>query len=176
MGYTTEFYGKFNVKPEPLSDFMIKYLTKFSDTRRMKRNLEGFGIDGEFYVDGGGIAGQAEEDNIVDYNSPPDTQPSLWCQWVPSEDGEHIEWDGGEKFYYYVTWIKYIVENFLLDKYWLEGEVAWQGEEKEDKGKIIIGKNNIFVHLPSGGFDTIPIEKRNLASLFIDERIKKIGY
>lgn len=173
MGYTTEFYGNFNVKPEPLSDFMVKYLTKFSNTRRMKRNLKGFGVDGEFYVDAEGHAGQAHEDSIVEYNKPPETQPSLWCQWVPTEDGEHIKWDGGEKFHDYIIWIKYIIENFLLDKYWLEGEVAWQGEDYEDKGKIICSKDNIFIHLPSGGFDTIPLENRDFGTLFIDEYIKK---
>ena len=29
------------------------------------------------------------------------TYPGIWCQWVPTDDGKGIEWDGGEKFYNY---------------------------------------------------------------------------
>ena len=40
-------------------------------------------------------------------------QPGLWCQWVPNASGTAIVWDEGEKFYYYIEWIKYLIEHFL---------------------------------------------------------------
>lgn len=145
MGYTTDFSGQFKLnRTLSLEDKM--FLTKFSQSRRMKRNLpREYGIDGEFYVAGStdGDFGQTHEDNIIDYNTPPRTQPSLWCQWIPSEDGNYIQWDGGEKFYSYVEWIEYLIEKILSQRgYILNGEVEWQGEDHDDFGKIIV-KNNV---------------------------------
>lgn len=37
MGYTTEFEGSFDITPS-VSSKHVKYINKFSDTRRMKRN------------------------------------------------------------------------------------------------------------------------------------------
>lgn len=110
----------------------------------MVRNVDEskYGIQGEFYVDGGGHAGQNHESNIIDYNRPPRTQPGLWCQWTPNEDGTAIEWDGGEKFYSYVEWIKYLIEKILSPRgYVLNGEVNWYGEDRDDEGIICIVDN-----------------------------------
>lgn len=63
--------------------------------------------------------------------------PGIWCQWVPTEDGQGIEWDGNEKFYAYVEWLDYIVKKFLTP--WgitLSGEVQYRGEEFGDDGTI----------------------------------------
>lgn len=146
MGYTTDFEGMFNLNKK-LDDETHQFLTKLSDTRRMKRKLgPEFGIEGELYVDGGGMAGQAQEASIVDYNRPPCTQPSLWCDWTPTKDGMHIQWNGGEKFYCYVEWIQYIINKVLKPKgYALNGEVEWQGEDHEDMGKIVIRDNIITI-------------------------------
>ena len=73
-------------------------------------------------------------------------QPGLWCQWVPTEDGTAIVWDEGEKFYNYVEWIKYLLNNFLKPwGYTLNGEVDWSGEENGDLGKIKIVNNEVVV-------------------------------
>jgi hypothetical protein len=86
--------------------------------------------------------GQGQDDSIVNYNTPPSGQPSLWCQWVPNENGTAIEWDGGEKFYEYVDWIEYLISNFLAPwGYVLNGEVEWSGEDRDDRGMIIIDNN-----------------------------------
>jgi len=64
-------------------------------------------------------------------------KPNSYCQWVTNEEGNELEWDGGEKFYYYEEWLNYINENLL--KPWnvvMEGTVKWQGEEMDDRGKI----------------------------------------
>jgi hypothetical protein len=157
MGYTTKFEGKF-LLDKPLTEAQAKYLLKFANTRRMKRNPKlvellpdpireavglPIGIDGEYFVGGTGTAGQYHDNSIVEYNDPSPTQPGLWCQWVPNDDGTAIEWDGGEKFYNYIEWLEYIMDNFLIPwGYTLNGKVSWQGENPYDIGQIVI-KNNL---------------------------------
>jgi acyl-homoserine lactone acylase PvdQ len=145
MGYTTDFEGRFKLNKK--LDYETRdFLVKFNETRRMKRQFADnkYGVDGEFYVDGAGDFGQDHENSVVDFNCPPSTQPSLWCQWRPSRDGEYIEWDGGEKFYDYVPWLRYLVKNVLAPKgYTLNGEVYWQGEDSNDRGIIVAQDNKI---------------------------------
>lgn len=142
MGYTTDFRGRFKLN-KTLDAKTATYLRKFSETRRMKRKLDAkYGVEGEFYVDGGGCFGQDREPSITDYNSPPKTQPGLWCQWVPSDDGEGVEWNGAEKFYEYVAWLEYLIKNFLAPKgYVLNGKVQYRGEDFEDIGTIVVKSN-----------------------------------
>ena len=144
MGYTTDFTGSFALNKK-LDKETHEFLDKLANTRRMARNVEPkYGVEGEFYVDGGGSFGQGDEDNIIDHNRPPKTQPSLWCQWVPAKNGKQIEWDGGEKFYNYVEWIEYIIKSILEPKgYILNGDVYWSGEDSADTGKIHIENNHV---------------------------------
>lgn len=146
MGYTTDFSGRFELD-KPLAPKMKKFLTMFNETRRMKRNVdEAFGYDGEFFVFGTGSYGQDNDSTIVDFNQQPSTQPSLWCQWVPNEDGTAIEWDGGEKFYAYSEWLFYLINKILAPNgYTLNGTVIWQGEETGDVGKIHVVDNVVTV-------------------------------
>jgi hypothetical protein len=126
---------------------MAQYLTLFNETRRMKRNTdEVFGVDGEFFVFGGGSFGQDSEANIVDFNNQPSTQPSLWCQWIPTEDRMGIEWDCGEKFYSYTEWLVYLIHKILAPNgYVLNGVVEWNGEETGDVGEIFVEDNKVFI-------------------------------
>jgi len=144
MGYTTEFSGEFKIN-KPLDDDTYKLLDGLSKTRRMARNVgPEYGVEGEFYIEGSGFMGQDDEDNVINSNQPPKTQPGLWCQWRPTDDKEYIEWDGGEKFYNYVEWIEYIIEKILRPRgYSLTGQVAWYGEESEDTGFINIEDNEV---------------------------------
>ena len=146
MGYTTDFSGRFELNKQ-LSPKMKQYLILFNETRRMQRNTdEVFGVQGEFFVFGGGSFGQDREPNIVDYNEPPSTQPSLWNQWTPSHDGMAIEWDGGEKFYSYTEWLVYLIHKILAPNgYVLNGVVEWQGEEVGDVGEIFVENNRVFI-------------------------------
>lgn len=160
MGYHTEFSGSFTVTPN-LSDNHRKYLQKFSETRRMKRDADiassitdlvresvslPVGKQGEYYVGATGFCGQDTDQSVVNYNSPPTTQPSLWCKWIPNDDGNAIEWDGGEKFYHYVEWINYLVKNFLKPwGYTINGEVSFCGEDFSDRGTIVAINNLITV-------------------------------
>lgn len=156
MGYTTYFDGAFDLD-SPLSAAQVVYLKAFNNTRRMKRDAEKLaerpdpvreavglpiGPDGAYFVGSGGFHGQEHSDDVVEYNHPPKGQPGLWCQWVPTENGEFIVWDDGEKFYNYVEWLEYIIEHFLRP--WgkcLTGKVRWSGEEGDDRGVIVVTDN-----------------------------------
>lgn len=129
-----------------------------------------YGNDGEFFVGGSGWAGQDHDDTIIDYNIPPGqlgygemkefndrysenqnrivnglSQPGLWCQWRFTDETT-LEWDGSEKFYHYIEWLKYLINNFFEE--WgikLNGEVTWVGEDSSDKGKIVVENNKVRV-------------------------------
>lgn len=145
MGYTTDFRGSFRLDKK-LSPEIKEYLTSFSDSRRMGRKTDSvYGVDGEFFTDGTGFKGQDSGDTVIDINEPPSTQPSLWCQWIPTEDGLEIEWDGGEKFYNYTEWIYYIINKILKPNgYTLNGSVHWRGEDFDDDGVIEVRDNALF--------------------------------
>jgi len=105
-----------------------------------------YGVDGEYFVGASGHGGQDHDTTIVNYNQPPSGQPGLWCQWTTNSRGTRLEWDGGEKFYSYVEWLEYLIEHFFSK--WgvlLNGEVTWDGEDRNDKGKIIVKDNEVIV-------------------------------
>ncbi|MCU0541931.1 MAG: hypothetical protein MUE44_07025 [Oscillatoriaceae cyanobacterium Prado104] len=157
MGYTTTFDGIFHLNKR-LFDSEVLYLLEFSRTRRMKRNpaiLQAvpdpartavglpLGEEGCYFVNE--KWDEDSEISIVNYNRPPKSQPGLWCQWIPTDDGGGIQWNGGEKFYYYVEWLQYIINHFI--EYWgyaLDGEVNWQGETAGDRGMIWVANNQII--------------------------------
>lgn len=172
MGYTTYFDGQFTLD-RPLNQEHHAYLTAFASTRRMTRDAKlaearpdplraatglpvgeeggyfvGGGRDGltlvEVVLSAGDFRGQEHTSDVVDYNCPPSGQPGLWCQWIPTDDGTAIVWDDNEKFYYYIEWLQYIVEHFLTPwGYTLSGEVAWNGEEPADFGKIVVSSTPV---------------------------------
>lgn len=143
MGYSTDFSGSFKLDKK-LDKETQDLLEGLNTTRRMKRDLKGFGVEGEFYVGSRNDFGQDRTPDVVDYNSPPRTQPGLWCGWTPTGDGLAIEWDGGEKFYDYVEWIEYLIDSVLAPRgYALNGEVEWFGEDRSDMGKIVIVNNKV---------------------------------
>lgn len=166
MGYTTEFTGRFNLS-QKLAPAHSRYLRAFAESRRMQRDADRaaslpdsrrhavglpVGEEGGFFVgsvdDGNFEQGlrDSPDSSIIDYNTPPLGQPNLWCQWVPTEDGLGLEWDGGEKFYDYVQWLQYIVHHFLTPwGYRLNGEVEWQGEGSGDFGKLVVVNNQVRV-------------------------------
>jgi hypothetical protein len=166
MRYTTEFTGKFDLN-KPLSSEHRAYLAAFAETRRMKRDATQtvlrpdplriavglpIGDEGGYFVGASGnteddwqkMRGQEHTPDVTDYNHEPAGQPGLWCQWVPTEDGSAIEWDGGEKFYSYVEWIQYLITHFLAPwGYVLNGTVKWEGESRGDLGRIVIVNNAV---------------------------------
>ena len=172
MGYTTDFDGYFTVTPR-LDEDQVAYLKKFSETRRMKRDAaktalrpdplrEAVGLpvgpEGGYFVGAEADFGQEfGADDVTNSNYAPRDQPSLWCQWVPTDDGGTIEWNGAEKFYNYIEWLQYFVDHFF--KPWgrvLNGSVRWAGEELGDCGVIFAKDNQIAaveVEEPKSPFD-----------------------
>lgn len=168
MGYTTDFSGEFKLNKK-LDDKTFQYLIKFNESRRMKRDLPSkYGTDGEFYVNGNGMFGQDRERDIVDYNRPPSTQPGLWCQWRPTDDGMSIMWDGGEKFYEYREWIVYIVQNFLAPQgYTLTGNITFQGEDDDDRGTLVM-QDNVLYCVDASNVDILDLYQPTLCRSQLD--------
>ncbi len=142
MGYTTEFAGDFEVQPR-LSPDHLCFLMAFSETRHMlqdekesvfsRRLRERVGLpydDGLHSVNSGSSALHEKTDERV---------PGIWCQWRPKKDGSALEWDGGEKFYHYVSWLDYLLRTYLTPwGYTLSGTVWFRGEDWDDAGRITI--------------------------------------
>jgi hypothetical protein len=105
---------------------------------------EKYGIEGEWFIEGSGWAGQDRDETIVDYNRPPCTQPSLWLQWLPNEEGTQLEWNGQAKTYNTENWIVYLIERFFRPLgYTLNGIIEAQGEERSDKWGIQVINNTV---------------------------------
>jgi len=164
MGYTTNFEGTF-LLDRPLAPEHRRYLSKFSETRRMRRNeartatrpdpireAAGLpvGLDGGYFVGAKEYAGQEDSPDILAYNDSPRGQPGLWCKWEPTDEDEipGIRWSGAEKFYDYTEWLEYLIQHFLKPwGYTLNGKVAWEGEDSSDSG-ILHVKNNVVRAVP----------------------------
>lgn len=167
MGYSTDFEGEFKLD-RPLKPEHTAYLLRFARTRRMKRKADEtillpdpvraaadlpVGVDGEYFVGDEEDFGQLHTPDIVDYDNPPATQPGLWCQWIPTDEGTEIVWDGNEKFYHYTEWLRYIITHFLARwGYTLNGEVLWYGEDRTDMGTIEVVDNVVTARRASVRF------------------------
>lgn len=107
MGYTTDYIGHIDIRPS-LNDAEVGYLQAFSDSRRWARPEGPYAVpddpDGE---DLSGYDGRA-------LNLPPEGQPGPWCDWVPCWDGCCLSYDGAERFYAPVPWLRYLIDHFLM--------------------------------------------------------------
>eukprot|EP01006_Ploeotia_vitrea_P004682 TRINITY_DN115175_c0_g1_i1.p1 TRINITY_DN115175_c0_g1~~TRINITY_DN115175_c0_g1_i1.p1 ORF type:complete len:262 (+),score=36.42 TRINITY_DN115175_c0_g1_i1:43-828(+) len=102
---------------------------------------------------------------VRDNNTPPRSQPSLWCDWqyIWDEDTHvgKIQWSGMEKFYNYVEWLRYLIKKIFREEgVRLNGTVKWQGEYEEDIGKIVVEDNVVTVyegeeHKPIGVYEKV---------------------
>ena len=73
-----------------------------------------------------------------------DAQPDLWCQWTPTDDGQAIVWDGGEKFERHWTWLEYLLRHFLIPwGYVVTGRVDWEGPYEGEAGSIYVVDNEV---------------------------------
>ena len=117
--------------------------------------------EGPYFVDGPGFMGQDRTPGVKNFNSPPNLQPSLWCQWTPTSDGGGLEWDQGEKAYDMAEWLEYLIDHFLKPSaYASRGDVASQfkdftfdhvvsgtvnayGEAPDDFWRIVVKDNKV---------------------------------
>lgn len=134
-----------------------------------------YGHEGEYFAMDDGQSGRKDDKSVIDHNIPPGQmtrsgdmddfekvyntnekrikkltcQPGLWCQWEVVDngvDGCFLQWDGGEKFYEYIAWLKYLIDRFFEP--WgvkLNGEIDWSGEENTDMGQIIVTNNVVKI-------------------------------
>lgn len=88
-------------------------------------------------------------DDIIEFvNKISDTRhddreyPGIWCQWIINSN-KKLEWNGAEKFYNYVEWLEYLIENIFDPRdYKLNGRIRFRGERFLDIG-IIYVKDNV---------------------------------
>lgn len=150
MGYSTDFSGSLTIEP-PLNQVEIDFLQKFAETRHMDRE------QGPHFIDGNGDFGSFSlkgTNGVRDHNSPDASQPSLYCNWIPSEFGDELEWNGSEKTYESENWIKYLIEHFLKPgclakdalpflqaNHVLNGVIEAQGEDNADHWAMRVTDN-----------------------------------
>lgn len=191
MGYTTDFEGAFEFDRQ-VEPWLVEYVNKFSETRRMKRDNEkikeafpnwkelclngNLGKDGEYFVGGLGVFGQDRDPSVLENNYPASTQPGLWCQWCVTADGNYLEWDGGEKFYHYTEWLEYMIDNFFAPfGYVLNGEMTFQGEDSEDLGTIYVNDNKVSIEYGIIAHSISNISDETLIKELINRGYKVIG-
>ncbi len=154
MGYSTDFVGNFDLdKQLSLDDF--NYIKDFETTDFLEDKGESLSYD----------------------------LSHSYFQWVPTKDGRGIEWDGGEKFYYYVDWLQYLIDYILTPRgYKLTGSVAYQGEEVGDCGVLVIEDEKVTRKKYSpADHDVKTLVKKGLeaeecnARWYLEEIAKKLG-
>jgi len=158
MGYSTDFEGCIDINKK-VDEKTQKWLKGLSNTRRMKRDtkvlskllgiteeecLSEYGEDAKNYFDYIDM-GQRHTEDILNYNFPPSNQPGLWCNWTLGEDNNSIEWNGAEKFYEYIEWMRYIIDELVERGYEMNGIISWEGEDRSDCGRIIVKDSKVNV-------------------------------
>lgn len=111
MGYTTDFNGGLLLS-RPATEVEKNYLDKFSDTRRMKRDVEKlhemfkgehgnpfaktreeiYGVDGEYFVGGLGSMGQTADASVIDQNCPPGQEKPWLLENGDGQPGLWCQW------------------------------------------------------------------------------------
>jgi len=62
------------------------------------------------------------------------------------KDMQTIVWDQGEKFYSYVNWLEYLINRILKPSgYVVNGKCEYQGEDRSDRGEIVVENNVIYL-------------------------------
>lgn len=140
MGYTTRFEGELKLN-RPLTVREFRDIQDMNDDPKMCEH----------------------------YTGTPDTIPEAYMQWIPNKYGEAIVWDGGEKFYNYIHWLRWLIKHYLKPRdLVLNGELTWRGEEMDDIGTLTVVDNKVtsrkgtvkgIVECPHCGERFMPDEK-----------------
>ena len=153
MGYTTNFEGCFDIKPNisvEHAELINTFIANFNDNvwvRKSERTIE------------------------LDKDAPRNR-----CGWYIEGDISSIGWDGQEKFYDYVEWLKFLIKKFFkpLD-YSVFGDVEWDGEDRGDVGTITIQNNVVTVESNLETITRLKEQVENMTGL-IKERDTYIKY
>jgi hypothetical protein len=115
MGYNTDFFGEFEIRP-PLD---LKHKNMLDDI--------------------------TSRENVYDNKQKcyKDGAPGSHCDWAVSREGNYLTWNGSEKFYDYVEWLNYLCKKVINPAgSFLVGSVSFQGEERDDTGVIYADKDD----------------------------------
>lgn len=84
----------------------------------------------------------------------PDRRPDSYCQWEVSPDWSKLQWDGGEKFYRYDEWLRFLAEKFFARRnHKLNGTIHWNGEQRGDVGRLVVKDNAVDVQCGRIAYD-----------------------
>jgi hypothetical protein len=104
------------------------------------------------------------KESIINVSKPPRNQPGLWCRWMVKKEREifSLNWSPCNQFLYYIEWLEYLMENFIIPRnYVLNGsmDVLYESEEyfsennEDEYKKVVVGTivivNNV-IHLNGG--------------------------
>lgn len=80
------------------------------------------------------LAGVCKQDELGDRS-----MPASYNQWELTRDRQHLQWDGGEKFYHYVEWLQWLMDHVLTPAgVTVSGTVDYSGEAVTDVGTLTI--------------------------------------
>lgn len=191
MGYTTWFEGELTPN-KPFKKEFINYINAFSGKRHEPRDVEiikrsdpdwakhcldgNLGPCGMYYVGSfdEGIIGHSFNKGIIDHHTLAKgyTCPGYWCNWYINEETGVVEWDEGEKFYNYIEWLKFLIDNFFEPAgYKLNGEIFWEGEEREDTGVIVVKDNLVYSYNNSIVYFNYDKENEKILGNFSDRQL-----
>lgn len=106
MGYTTDFVGHIDIYPH-LNAGEIAYLEAFRHARHFDRG------GSPYDVPGNPLAPDREGVPVERYHSLGQGKPQLYCQWAVCGSGCCLAFDGNEKFYQPVEWLRYLINHLL---------------------------------------------------------------
>ena len=117
------------------------YSTEFQGSLKLNRELTH-----KEWIELSRLGNSYDQDLYAEYTDTPETIPKSYLQWVPNEDGTAIVWNGGEKFYDYIHWLRWLIKHYLKEHgLAVNGSIKWRGDELEDVG-IIYAHNNKITH------------------------------
>lgn len=106
MGYTTDFVGHIDITPH-LNEGETAYLEAFRHARHFDRGGSPYDVPGNpLAPDHVGVPTEQ-------YNALGVGKPQLYCQWAVCGSGCCLAFDGNEKFYQPVEWLRYLINQFL---------------------------------------------------------------
>ena len=141
MGLHTTYVGHVVIDPA-LSAEEIDFVRRFGHTRHYDTGEEGLRLALHPADDDASAAPDASA-----YNRPVPGMPGLWCPWTVCKDGCCLHWDGIEKPYDALAWLRYLIDEFLregarsdvAEKYGLTGNHVLDGMvvgERHETGEL----------------------------------------
>jgi|SRR5277367_528930 len=166
MGYDIDFDGQVTVTP-PLNAAEVAFLKRFAKTRHCACQSSKWVADETLYC---------PPDRRTYCTASHLDNPGYYCKWEPSDDGTTIQWNEQEKFDDGEEWMQFLIEEFLkpnanifttlipvingvavtdahlifeISGHVLNGVIDAQGEEPDDRWKLVVKDNVVTVVEPT---------------------------